>query len=88
VRVTPSARRDLFEAVAEMQRRNPELAASFVLELEDRLTDFREGLETAPELESAKHSATATEGHRLYLRERTDGMWLIAVWPDASVRGD
>ena len=88
MRVTPSARLDLLEAVARLRRRDPELAASFLLEVEDRLVDLTAGLETAPELDSAKHSATAAEGHRLYLRERTSGMWLIAVWPDRSVRDD
>jgi predicted translin family RNA/ssDNA-binding protein len=86
VRVTPSARKDLLEAVARLRRGDPERAERFVLEVEDRLTDLTESLETAPELESAKHSATAAEGHRLYLRERASGMWLIAVWPDRSVR--
>ena len=88
MRVTPSARKDLLEAVARLRRSDPERATRFVLEVEDRLTDLTEGLETAPELESAKHSATATEGHRLYLRERVSGMWLIAVWPDRGVRDD
>lgn len=88
MRVTPSARKDLLEAVARLRRGDPERAERFVLEVEDRLTDLTESLETAPELESAKHSATAAEGHRLYLRERTSGMWLIAVWPDRSVRDD
>jgi hypothetical protein len=87
MKVTPSARAELLEVVARLQRRDPEIAARFVLGVEDRLADLTEGLETVPELESARHSATATEGHRLYLRERTDGMWLIAVWPEASVRG-
>jgi hypothetical protein len=87
VRVTPSARTDLLEAVARLRRRDPELAARFVLEVESRLADLTGALETVPELESTKHSATAAQGHRLYLRERTSGMWLIAVWPDRSVRG-
>jgi hypothetical protein len=86
VRVAPSARADLLEAVARLRRRDPGLAARFVLEVEDRLTDLSKGLEAVPELESAAHSATAAEGHRLYLRERASGMWLIAVWPDRSVR--
>jgi len=86
VRVAPSARADLLEAVARLRRQDPELAARFVLEVEDRLADLSGGLETVPELESAKHSATAAQGHRLYLRERTSGMWLIAVWPDRSAR--
>ena len=87
MRVAPSARADLLEAVARLRRQDPELAARFVLEVEDRLADLSGGLETVPELESAKHSATAAQGHRLYLRERTSGMWLIAVWPDRCVRG-
>ena len=87
MRVAPSARADLLEAVARLRRQDPELAARFVLEVEDRLADLSGGLETVPELESAKHSATAAQGHRLYLRERTSGMWLIAVWPDRSARG-
>ena len=86
MRVAPSARADLLEAVARLRRQDPELAARFVLEVEDRLADLSGGLETVPELESAKHSATAAQGHRLYLRERTSGMWLIAVWPDRSAR--
>lgn len=88
MRVTPSARLDLLEAVARLRRKDPELATRFVLEVEDRLVGLSGGLETAPELESAKHSATAAEGHRLYLRERSSGMWLVAVWPDRSVRDD
>jgi hypothetical protein len=88
VRVTPSARRDLLEAVARLRRRDPELAARFVLEVEERLADLGDDLDDVPELGSTVHSATATEGHRLYLRERTNGMWLIAVWPEADVRVD
>jgi hypothetical protein len=86
VRVTPSARSDLLEAVARLRRRDPELAARFVLEVEDRLADLTTGLETVPELASPVHSATAAEGHRLYLRERTNGTWLIAVWPGPEFR--
>jgi len=87
MRVTPSARIELLEAVARLQRRDPEGAARFVLEVEDRLTEATEDLEDVPELGSPKYSATATEGHRFFLRERTNGMWLIAVWPEASTRG-
>ncbi len=86
MRVTPSARTDLLEAVARLQRRDPEQAARFVLELEDRLADPGDDIETVPELTSPRHSATATDGHRLYLSERTSGMWLIAVWPKPEIR--
>lgn len=86
IRVTPSARAELLEAVARLQRRDPEEAARFVLEVEDRLVRLDDGLEEVPELGSPAHSATASHGHRLYLRERTNGMWLIAVWPDPLIR--
>lgn len=86
MRVTPSARTELLEAVARLQRRDPEEAARFVHEVEDRLVGLSGSLDDVPELKSAKHSATASSGHRLFVRERTDGMWLIAVWPEQSIR--
>ncbi|MGD8439480.1 MAG: hypothetical protein PVG53_03015 [Holophagae bacterium] len=86
MRVTPGARRQLLDAVASLKRRDPERAALLVLEIGDRLADLTAGLEIAPELESVRHSATAAVGHRLYLRERTDGMWLIAIWPERELR--
>ncbi len=86
IRVTPSARAELLEAVVRLKRRDSEEASRFLLEIEDRLAEVEEGLEDVPELGSAKHSATASHGHRLYLRERTNGMWLIAVWPEAEIR--
>ena len=86
MKVTPSARNELLEAVAQLHRRDPEEAARFLLQLEDLIADLAGGYEEVPELRSPKHSATASSGHRLYLRERTNGMWLIAVWPERSVR--
>jgi len=86
MRVVPAARRQLLEVVAELTRRDPQRAARLVLEIEDRLADIDHGCEPVPELDSVKHSATAAEGCRLYLRERTDGMWLIAVWPEPELR--
>ena len=88
MRVTPSARRELLQAVARLQRREPEEAARFLLEVEDRLAEIGDDLEDVPELNSPRHSATASHGHRLYLRERTNGTWLIAVWPDVNLRSD
>jgi hypothetical protein len=86
MRVTPSARVELLEAVARLQRQDPEQAAQFVLDVEDRLTAILEGSEDAPEMPSPWRSAGASHGHRLYLRERTDGLWLIAVWPEVDSR--
>jgi len=86
MQVTPSARAELLEAVARLQRRDPKKAARFVLEVEDRLMESGGMMDEVPELLSPKHSATASSGHRLYLRERTDGVWLIAVWPEVSAR--
>ena len=81
MRVTPSARAELLQSVARLQREDPELAAQFVLEVEDRLAALCEGRENVPELASPWRSANARDGSRLYSRERTDGLWLIAVWP-------
>jgi hypothetical protein len=86
MRVTPSARTELLEAVARLQRSDPELAAQFVLDVEDRLNAILDGQEEAPELASPWRSAGSSHGHRLYLRERTSGWWLIAVWPEVGVR--
>ncbi|HSN56391.1 MAG TPA: type II toxin-antitoxin system RelE/ParE family toxin [Candidatus Sulfomarinibacteraceae bacterium] len=85
-RVTPSARAELLEVVARLGRSGPERAARFVAEVEDRLGALERGTEDAPELASPWRSAGAGEGHRLYVRERTDGLWLIAVWPEPEVR--
>ena len=81
-RVTPSARTELLELVARLACGDPERAARFVLEVEERLGAIEQGLDDAPELASPWRSAGAGEGHRLYLRERSDGLWLIAVWPE------
>jgi len=86
VKVTPSARTELLEAVARLRRRDPEEAVRFVDEIEDRLVGLAADLDDVPELRSSKHSAAATSGHRLFVRERRDGMWLIAVWPEPSIR--
>ena len=86
MRVTSSARAELLEVVARLQRCDPELAARFVLEVEDRLAAVDEEPDEARELASSWRSAGACHGHRLYLRERTDGLWLIAVWPEPGLR--
>jgi hypothetical protein len=72
--------------VARLRRRDPELAASFVLEVEDRLVEVEGGHDEAREMASPWRAAGACQGHRLYLRERTDGLWLIAVWPEPGLR--
>ncbi|MEE4272823.1 MAG: hypothetical protein V2I67_14210 [Thermoanaerobaculales bacterium] len=88
MRVTPSARQDLLEAVARLRRLDPDRAAHFVVELEDRLTGPNSDLESVPELGSAQHSSAAGDGHRFYVRQRSDGDWLIAVWPEPELRSD
>ena len=80
--MTPSAREELLETVVRLRQRNREEAALFVERVEDRLMALAAGDEDAAELGSPWHAAHAIEGHRLYVRERTDGLWLIAVWPE------
>jgi hypothetical protein len=86
MRVTPSARTQLLEVVAGLARSDRERAARLILDIEDRMADLGGGLEEVPELGSTRHAAATTRDHRLYLRERTDGWWLIAVWPEPWLR--
>ena len=86
IRVTPSARAELLETVVRLRRRDRREAATFVAEVADRIRSAAAGDEPAPELASPWRSAGSAEGHRFYLRERTDAVWLIAVWPEPTVR--
>lgn len=86
IRVTPSAHRELMETLVRLRDRDREEAYRFVLALEDRLREVAEGTEAAPEMGPVWRSAGATGGHRLYVRERKDALWLLAVWPEEKGR--
>ena len=86
VLVTPSARAELLETVARIRNRDRQMAFRFINEVTDKINAVVDGVEAGPELDSPWQSARATKDHRLYLRERRDAMWLIAVWPDAVTR--
>lgn len=88
IRVTPSARTELLETVVRLRERNREAAARFVDRVSRAVRATAEGHNETAELDSPWRSAQATDHHRLYLRDRTDGLWLIAVWPDPAVRGE
>jgi len=77
--VTPSARAELLETVVRLRQRDRDEAARFVEGVSDRLWALADGSEQAPELASPWRAAGSGEGHRLYVRERADGMWLLAV---------
>jgi hypothetical protein len=80
--VTPSARAELLETVVRLRQRDRDEARSFVRGVSDRLRALAAGREQAPKLTSPWQAAGSAEGHRLYVRERTDGMWLLAVLPE------
>jgi hypothetical protein len=84
IRVTPSARAELFETVVRLRRRNRAEARRFVDEVAAQLVRAVRDTDAAPELDSPWRSATASGGHRLYLRDRTDGVWLIAILPEEA----
>lgn len=77
--VTPSARAELLETVARLRQHDRDEAKRFVEGVSDRLRALVDGSEQAPELASPWQAAGSAEGHRLYVRERADGMWLLAV---------
>ena len=80
--VTPSARAELIETVVRLRQRDRDGATRFVEGVSDRLRALADGSEQAPELPSSWRAAGSGEGHRLYVRERTDGLWLLAVLPE------
>ncbi len=86
--VTPSARAELLETTVRIRQRDRREAARFIDQIAHKIEALVDGVEAGPELESPWRSARATEDHRLYLRERRDTMWLIAVWPDPTARGE
>jgi len=86
IRVTASARTELLETVARLRERHRDEAARFVLAVEDRLQAVADGTEAAPEMEPVWRAADHVGGHRLYLRERGDVLWLLAVWPEGHDR--
>jgi len=87
VRVTPGAHRELLELVVRVRDRDRGEAIRLVTELADRLDSLADGDDVAPELGSVVHAAAAADGHRLYVRERSGDLWVLAVWPDAGTRG-
>jgi hypothetical protein len=88
IRVTPSARLELLETVVRLRQADRDEARRFVDRVGQRLRAIDDGTEQPPELASPWRSAGAVEGHRLYLRERKDATWLIAVWPEPRPTSD
>jgi hypothetical protein len=88
IRVTPSARAELLATVVGLRDRDRAAAARFVEDVAARIQAIADGDLQAPELSSPWRSSRATDDHRLYLRERTSGLWLIAVWPEPSLRNE
>jgi hypothetical protein len=70
------------ETLVRLRERDREEAYRFVVALEDRLREVAEGTETAPEMGPVWRAAGAAGGHRLYVRERGNTLWLLAVWPE------
>ena len=86
VLVTPSARAELLETVVKIRTRDRREAARFIDAVARNIGAVADGVEAGRELDSPWSAARAADDHRLYLRERRDAMWLIAVWPDAVTR--
>ena len=70
--------------LVRLRERDRDEAARFLELVEKQLMALAGGDEDAAELGSPWRAAQASEGHRLYVRERTDGLWLIAVWPEGT----
>ena len=86
--VTPSARAELLRVVVAIRGRDRRAAARFLADVETTIGAVVDGIESGPEIESPWRSAGAPDGHRLYLRERKNRLWLIALWPDPIMRAE
>ena len=82
VRITASARDELLQLVASVRERDRAAAHALVGEIAERLEACRSESGAAAELGSTRVAASAVDGHRIYVRERGDTLWVLAVWPE------
>ena len=87
VRFTPSARLQFLEAVAFIQRDNPDAARKFRTRAEKvlrRLVDHPESGRMIPEFPDLPHREVVVAPHRFFYRVEKRTVWIVAVWHGAQ----
>nr|MDI6901712.1 type II toxin-antitoxin system RelE/ParE family toxin [Anaerosomatales bacterium] len=88
VRFTPSARRELLEAVDFIRRDSPAAADGVLvrsLEGLARLRDFPESGRVVPEFPDAPYREVIVDPYRFFYRVGDDAVWIIAVWHERQL---
>ena len=88
VRLTPSARRDFLDAVAFIQRDNPDAARAFRRRAETklrRLERFPQFGRPIPESSDLPHREVIVAPYRFFYRVVGRVVWVIGVWYGAQL---
>ena len=88
VRLTPSARRDFLDAVAFIQRDNPDAARVFRRRAETklrRLERFPRSGRSIPEFPDLPHREVVVAPYRFFYRVVGRIVWVIGVWHGAQL---
>jgi plasmid stabilization system protein ParE len=87
IRFTPSARFQLLEAQAYIQRDNPEATRKFRERTETvlrRLVDYPESGRLVPEFPELPYREVINYPYRLFYRAEGKTIWIVAVWHGAQ----
>jgi len=88
VRFTPSARRELLEALDFIRQDSPTAAddvlARAAKELE-RLRNFPESGRVVPEFPDLPYREVLANPYRFFYRIIDDAVWVVAVWHDRQI---
>ena len=88
VRLTPSARRDFLDAVAFIQRDNPDAARTFRRRAETklrRLERFPRSGRPIPEFPDLPHREVVVAPYRFFYRVVGRIVWVIGVWQSDGI---
>ena len=88
VRFTPSARRELLEALDFIRKDSPAAADGMVVrsfEGLSRLRDFPESGRVVPEFPDSPYREVIVNPYRFFYRVTDDTVWIVALWHDRQL---
>ena len=91
VRFTASGRRQFLDAIAYIQRENPESAGAFRRRVETRfrrLERFPHSGRVLPEFPELPHREVIVVPYRFFYRIERRAVWVVAVWHGAQLPSD
>ena len=88
VRFTPSARRELLDALDLIRQDSPAAADGVLARSVDglaQLRDFPESGRVVPEFPDLPYREVIVNPYRLFYRVADDEVWIVAVWHDRQL---